>query len=349
MVGQIAGHLDKATLKQDAAAVHHQLQQVMRTFGRRCRGQGQVFVTWVRQTERDLLDVGHRVGPLARRAGLALEAAPHLEEGQRQRLQAQLAQATQAYEQIEQQSRRLIHGKPLPHAKIVNPYDRTIAPIIKGKSNCPVQFGKKPGFVAEMATGFFFDLHLPAGNPDDASYMLPLLDQLDQAIAALPARRKPRIRSVAADLAFREAALRERLQGRGIMTVGIPTTIDPPPRTPTPAMIQAVQTDLAASLAARGRYGGLPPNHHVQVAYACGYSRPFVESLVEQLACRGATQLKYKGHRGAWVQMIMAMMACNGATLVRIQQGRLTQRAHRFRRWFRLKPFKSLKNNPRIN
>lgn len=329
--------------------MHHQLQQVMRTFGRRCRGQHRVFVTWVRQTERELLAVGHRVGPLARRAGLELEADPSLDERQRQRLQAQLAQATQAYEQIEPQSRRLIHGKQLPHAKIINPYDRTLAPIIKGKSNCPVQFGKKPGFVAEMATGFFFGLHLPAGNPDDASYMVPLLDQLEQAIAALPAQRKPRIRSVAADLAFRDTALRERLHGRGIMTVGIPTTIEPPPRTPTPAMIQAVQADLAASLAARGRYGGVPPNHHVQVAYACGYSRPFVESLVEQLACRGGSQLKYKGHRGAWVQMIMAMMACNGATLVRIRQDRLTQRAHRFRRWFRLKPFKSLKNNPRIN
>jgi hypothetical protein len=86
-------------------------------------------------------------------------------------------------------SRRLIHGHRLPHAKIVNPYDRTIAPIIKGKSNAPVQFGKKPGILAEMATGFIFTLHLPEGNPDDASYVPPLIASVDTAIGAkkLPA------------------------------------------------------------------------------------------------------------------------------------------------------------------
>lgn len=65
MVGRIAGHLDKATLKRDADRVHHQLQQVMRTFGRQCRRQQQVFVSWVRQTERQLLEVGQRVGSVA--------------------------------------------------------------------------------------------------------------------------------------------------------------------------------------------------------------------------------------------------------------------------------------------
>lgn len=311
----------------------------MRTFGRRCRGQQRVFVTWVRQTERQLLEVGQLVGPLALYAGLCLYEDRRLDERQRQRLQAQLSQATQAYEAIEQQSRRLIHGKKLGHAKIVNPYDRTIAPILKGKSNGPVQFGQKPGFIAEMATGFFFGLHLPEGNPADARYMLPLIAQVDQAIAAMKRSRKPRIRSVAADLAFRDTPLREQLQGRGMMTVGIPQTLDPLPRRPTPEMIRAAQQTMAGH--------GVPPDHHVQVAYACGYSRPFVESLVEQLACRGGTQLKYKGPHGALLQLTMAMMACNGATLVRIQQGRLSKRAHRFRRWFRLKPPNSLRDNSR--
>jgi len=339
VVGQIAGHLDKAVLKSDARGVHHQLQKVMRTFGRRCRGQQRVFVTWVRQTERQLLEVGHWVGPLALQAGLYLYEDTHLEEPQRQRLQQQLSQVTQAYERIEQQSRRLIHGKKLPHAKIVNAYDRTIVPILKGKSNGPVQFGKKPGFIAEMATGFIFGLHLPEGNPDDARYMLPLIDQVDQAIAAMKGPRKPRIRSVAADLAFRDAAVRDPLHRRGILTVGIPSTIEPLPRTPTPQQVHAVQQGMP--------WGPSPSTHQVQVAYACGYSRPFVESLVEQLACRGGTQLKYKGHRGALLQLTMAMMACNGATLVRIQQGRLSKRAHRFRRWFRLKPPNSLRDNSR--
>ena len=182
VVGQVAGHLDKATLKRDAQLIHHQLQKVMRTFGRGCRGQQRVFVSWVRQTERQLLEVGHVVGPLALQSGLYLYEDTRLEARQRQRLQQQLSQATQAYERIEQQSRRLIHGKKLPYAKIVNAYDPTIAPILKGKSNCPVQFGKKPGIIAEMATGFIFGLHLPEGNPDDASYVAPLLNQVDTDI-----------------------------------------------------------------------------------------------------------------------------------------------------------------------
>lgn len=336
-MGRVAGHLDNATLKQDARAVHHQLQQVMRTFGRRCRGQQRLFVSWVRQTERQLLEAGQRVGPLALHAGLFLYEDTHLEERQRQRLQEQLSQATQAYERIEQQSRRLIHGKKLPHAKIVNAYDPTIAPILKGKSNCPVQFGKKPGVIAEMATGFFFGLHLPPGNADDASYVRPLLAQVDQAIAAVEGRRKPQIHSLAGDLAFRQTPLREHLHGRGILTVGIPHTLEPLPRTPTAQQVAAAQQDLP--------WGHSPSAHQVQVAYACGYSRPFVESLVEQLASRGGTQLKYKGHQGALLQLTMTMMACNGATLVRIGQQRLSQRAQRFRRWFRLKPPNSWQNN----
>lgn len=341
VVGQIAGHLDKATLKSEGVYVHHQLQKVMRTFGRRCRGQQQVFVTWVRQTERQLLEVGQMVGPLALQAGLFLYEDTRLEERQRQRLQAQLAQATQAYELIEQQSRRLIHGKKLGHPKIVNPYDRTIAPILKGKSNCPVQFGKKPGIIAEMATGFVFGLHLPQGNPDDASYVAPLLRQVDQAITAMDRRPKPTIHSLAGDLAFRGAPLREQLHARGILTVGIPPTTEPVPRTPTPKMVKAAQKHLP--------WNRTPSAHQVQVAYACGYSRPFIESLIEQLACRGGTHLKYKGPRGALIQLTMAVMAYNGATLVRIQQQRLSRRAQRFRRLFRLKPPNSLQNNSREN
>ncbi len=337
MVDQIANHLDQAPLKREAHRVHHQLQQVMRTFGRRCRGQRQLFVTWVRQTERQLLEVGQLVGPLALEAGLYLYEDRRLEERQHQRLQAQLRQATQAYELIEQQSRRLIQGKKLAHPKIVNPYDRTIAPILKGKSNCPVQFGKKPGILAEMATGFFFGLHLPEGNPDDASYVLPLLGQVDQAIAAMSGSPKPVLRSLAGDLAFREAAVREPLHQRGMLTVGIPQTTEPLPRTPTMQTIRQLQHDWPNL--------SIPADHHIRVAYACGYSRPFVESLIHPLACRGGTHLKYKGHRGALLQLTMTMIACNGATLVRIRQHRLSQRAQRFRRWFRLKPPNSCQNN----
>ena len=75
----------------------------------------------------------------------------------------------------------------------------------------------------------------------------------------------------------------------------------------------------------------------MQLAYACGYSRPVVESIIASLLCRGAGRLTYKGHRGAIVQTGMAVMAHNAATLVRIHEYRLSKRARMFRRRLRLR------------
>jgi hypothetical protein len=48
------------------------------------------------------------------------------------------------HEQIRKPSKQPTQGKKLAHFKVVNAYDPVIAPIIKGKSNCPAQFGRKP-------------------------------------------------------------------------------------------------------------------------------------------------------------------------------------------------------------
>ena len=131
-------------------------QKMMRRFGRQCRGMGKVFVTLVRQTETQLLAMGEPVLPLARAAQAHLHSAPQLSEEQRARLDTQLTAALEAHHRIAHQSRRLTQGKPLPHCKIVNAYDPTIAPICKGKSNCPTQFGRKPGHYRRASRG----LHL---------------------------------------------------------------------------------------------------------------------------------------------------------------------------------------------
>ena len=174
----------------------------MRRFGRQCRGMGKVFVTLVRQTETQLLEMGHQVLPLARAAQQRLHGATQLSEDQRARLDTQLTAALAAHQRIEHQSRRLTQGKALTHGKIVNAYDPTIAPICKGKSNCPAQFGRKPGIIAELASGFVFALHLPVGNPSDASYVQPLVDTVQQAIARVATGPTPAIHSLAGDLAF---------------------------------------------------------------------------------------------------------------------------------------------------
>jgi hypothetical protein len=141
----------------------------MRRFGRPCRGQGKVFVTLVRQTEKQLLECGSPLVAIAQRAQQALQDTGHLGAVTRERLTTQRTVALEAYHPIRSQSQRLTQGKPLHHCKIVNAYDHTIAPILKGKSNCPAQCGRKPGLISEPTAGFIFATHLPIGNPNDAS------------------------------------------------------------------------------------------------------------------------------------------------------------------------------------
>jgi hypothetical protein len=301
----------------------------MRRFGRQCRGIGKVFVTLVRQTEGQLLALGQPVLALARAAQACLHDAPQLSEDQRVRLDTQLTAALQAHHRIARQSRRLTQGKALSHCKIVNAYDSTIAPICKGKSNCPAQFGRKPGIIAEPAAGFIFALHLPVGNPSDARYVEPLVDKVEQAIVRVGTRPTPAVHSLAGDLALNDAALREALHERGILTVGIPRTVEPLPPSPTPE-------DVLRSLD-EAELDHIRTPTQVHLAYACGYSRPIVESIIASLLHRGAARLTYKGHRGAIVQTGMAVMAHNAATLVRIHEYRLSKRARTFRRRLRLR------------
>jgi hypothetical protein len=314
---------------------------MMRRFGRQCRGMGKVFVTLVRQTETHLLQMGAEVLPLARAAQAHVNDAMHLSAEQRARLHAQLTAALEAHHRIERQSRRLTQGKALPHCKIVNAYDPTMAPICKGKSNCPAQFGRKPGIVAEPAAGFIFAWHLPMGNPSDASYVVPLLDKVEQAMARVETRPALAIHSLAGDLALNDTALRETLHERRILTVGIPRTVDPLPPAPT-------AEDIFRSLEEADLHHIRTPTQ-VQLAYACGYSRPVVESILASLLCRGAGRLSYKGHRGAIVQTGMAIMAHNAATLVRIHEYRLSKRARTFRRRLRLRCRKVTQCNASIN
>jgi Transposase DDE domain len=298
-------------------------------------------VSLVRQTETQLLTTGAAVGALARTAQAQVQTASHLTEAQRTRWDTTLTSALATHQQIVTQSRRLTYGKPLTRCKIVNAYDATIAPICKGKSNCPTQFGRKPGILGEPATGFVLAARLPLGNPGDVSYVLPLVDQVQAACARVPTRPAPRIHSLAGDLAVNDPTLREKLHTRGILTVGIPRTVEPLSPTPSPEAITEMLTtaDLHRKRTPR----------QVKLACAAGYSRPVVESIIASLLSRGAGHLRYKGWHGAGVQLTMAVMAHNAATVRRIRYGRLTMRAQKFRRLLHLKPLNLLKNKKEIN
>lgn len=313
----------------------------MRGFGRQCRGMSRVFVTLVRQTETRLLQLGQQVLPLAWAAQACLHSTSPLSAAQRARLDMQLTAALEAHHRIAHQSRRLTQGKALVHCKIVNAYDPTLAPICKGKSNCPAQFGRKPGIIADPAAGFVFALHLPVGNPSDVKYVEPLVAKVERAMARVRTQPTPAIHSLAGDLALNDTALREALHARGILTVGIPKTIAPVPPSPT-------LEDVLRSLDEADLHHIRTPTQ-VRRAYACGYSRPMVESVIASLLHRGAGHLTYQGHRGAIVQTGMAVLAHNAATLVRIHEYRLSKRARTFRRWLRLRCRKVNQCNASIN
>ena len=313
----------------------------MRRFGRQCRGQGKVCVSLVRQTETHLLTTGAPVVTLAQTAQAQVQTAPALTEDQRARWDTTLTLALLAHQPIVTHSRCLTHGKPLTHGKLVNAYDPTIAPIGTGKRNCPTQFGRKPGILGEPATGFVFAARLPVGNPSEVSYVLPVVDQVQTAGAKVTPRPAPAIHSLAGDLAVNDATLRETLPARGILTVGIPRTIEPPSPTPSPETIDEL---LPTAALHRKR-----PPRQVQLACAAGYSRPVVESLIASLLSRGAGHVRYKGWHGAWVQLTMAVLAHNAATVRRIRHGRLTSHAQKFRRLLHLKSLNLLKNKERIH
>ena len=201
--------------------------------------------------------------------------------------------------------------------------------MCNGKRNGPAPFGRKPGIVAEPAAGLIFAVHLPVGHPSDASSVPPLVDPVQQAIARVATGPIPAIRSLAGALACNEAAWREALHAQGILTVGIPKTVDPLTPFPSPEDVLRILNEAGLS--------STPTPAQVHLACACGYSRPVVERIMASLLCRGAGRLTDKGHRGARVHMGMAVMAHHAATLVRIHEYRLSKRARTFRRRLRLR------------
>jgi hypothetical protein len=277
-----------------------------------------------RQTAQKLLALGEPIAVLGQQAQQFLEQTTALSDAKRQRVTDALNAALHSHAHIRTQSTRLTHGQKLRHGNRVNADDLTIAPSMKGKSNCPAQCGRKTGILSEPTTGCIFAYRVPEGNPSDPSYVMPLLDNVQDAIARVQAPRKPQVHSVAGDLGVNDAALRQALHARGILSVGIPQTVAPINPEPSPA-------EMLDHLNEAGLNRQRTP-YHVQLACACGYSRPVVESHIASLLSRGAGQVRYKGLHGAVVQLGMAVMAHNGAAMVRIRQQRLSKRAQKFRR-----------------
>jgi hypothetical protein len=136
--------------------------------------------------------------------------------------------------------------------------------------------------------------------------------------------------SVAGDLGLNDSILRQALHARGILTGGIPKTVEPIEANPS-------AQDVLDILNAAGFNRKRTP-YQVHVACASGYSRPVVESHIACVLSRGAGQVRYKGLEGAVRQQGMTVLVHNGAVMVRIRRQQVSKRAQKFRRLLGLKP-----------
>ena len=306
----------------------------MRGLGRRCRGPGHVFVTLGRQTAQQLRALGEARQTFGLQAKERLDHTITLRDAPHQRLSLALTPALRHHAHICHQSQRLPSGTKLRHWKVVNAYDPTIAPMVKGKSHGPAQVGRKPGIASDPASGLLCATLVPQGNPSAPSYGLPLIDQGHSAIERVHTGPKRRMHSVAGALGSNDPPWRQALHERGMLTVGMPQTI-------APLEVHPRAQDIRAILNEAGLHRMRTP-HHVPVACASGERRPVVESPIASLLSRGAGQGRYKGLAGAVVHQGMTVMAHNGAVLVRIRHKRLSKRAQTFRRLLRLK-------SPKVN
>ncbi len=129
----------------------------------------------------------------------------------------------------------------------------------------------------------------------------------------------------------------QALHERGALSHGIPQRVEQLNPEPPPEEIFKVLNES-------GLHRKRTP-YQVQLASACGYSRPVVESHIASLLARGAGHLRYKGPQGAAIELGMTVMASNAAAMVRIRQQCLSKRAQKFRRLLRLRRRKANKFN----
>jgi hypothetical protein len=188
----------------------------------------------VRHTAQALLERGEPLTALGPQAQPRLDQATAVSDSPRERFAAVFNAAMRRHAHIRPQSTWLTHGNKLRHGQLVNPDDLPIAPLLKGQSKCPAPFGRKPGMGSDPATGVLGANQVPEGKPRPASAVVPLLAKVQKAMERAKPPPRLRVHSVAGDLGIKDKTLRQALQARGILTVGLPKTMAPIQAHPSP-------------------------------------------------------------------------------------------------------------------
>jgi hypothetical protein len=178
-------------------------------------------------TAQQLLALGAPIKTFALQATERLDQTRTLRETPRQRLTLALTTAMSHHAEIRQQSARLTPGKQLRPDTRGKAYDPTMAPLLTGQSHGPAQCGRKPGIASEPATGCLFATRVPQGHPSDPRSGLPLLDKVHSAIDRVQTGPTRQMHSGARALGLNAPGWRQALHARGMLTVGMPKTIEP--------------------------------------------------------------------------------------------------------------------------
>ncbi len=209
------------------------------------------------------------------------------------------------------------HGSPKAKSSAtVNSSMPTIPPLppsSKARAIAPRSLAESPASCRNLPRVLSLPTLVPQGNPSDPSYVLPLLDKVQSAIDRVQTGPKRQIHSVAGDLGINDAALRQALHARGILTVGIPKTIEPiEPQSQCPGRCATSSTRRAYTASAPRIKCSWP----VPVAIVVRWWK--ATSPVCSHAVRATCVTKVL--RARCVQQGMTVMAHNGAVLVRIRQ-----------------------------
>ena len=123
-------------------------------------------------------------------------------------------------ELIADQSEQRLSGNK-PAERIVSVVDPEARPIVKGKLDKPVEFGRTLE-LAQDESGYITDHQVHQGNPHEATLLPDLIDRHQE-------RFPDQLKAIAADTAFGSQENRHFLKTNGIRHIGIPWRGIPPP------------------------------------------------------------------------------------------------------------------------
>lgn len=208
------------------------LHQAVRTLSRTARSLGQKIVSHVRATKKALARWGasSKAKPKERKAqgkkilkkvaqlatdtlAQSRQALKHLSATASNQLKQKFSQTIELTEKLVEQTQDKLAGKHIPE-RIVSLFDPEARPIVKGKLDKPVEFGRTLQLVQDDS-GVIVHYEIHRGNPSDKTELISLLRHTQKMIKQAP-------RELAADRGYYSADNLVKLSRMGVRRVGIP-------------------------------------------------------------------------------------------------------------------------------